>query len=59
MARKIGLSDDHIVEIEDNFWDIGIGPSGPDSEIFYDRGPAFGDDASDQNYIQVEKMSVI
>ncbi|EKZ5152890.1 alanine--tRNA ligase [Listeria monocytogenes] len=45
--EKIGLSDDHIVEIEDNFWDIGIGPSGPDSEIFYDRGPAFGDDASD------------
>ncbi|MBC1387018.1 alanine--tRNA ligase [Listeria innocua] len=45
--EKIGLSEDHIVEIEDNFWDIGIGPSGPDSEIFYDRGPAFGDDESD------------
>lgn len=45
--EKIGLSEEHIVEIEDNFWDIGIGPSGPDSEIFYDRGPAFGDDTSD------------
>ncbi|MBC1383524.1 alanine--tRNA ligase [Listeria innocua] len=45
--EKIGLSEDHIVKIEDNFWDIGIGPSGPDSEIFYDRGPAFGDDESD------------
>lgn len=45
--EKIGLTDEHIVEIEDNFWDIGIGPSGPDSEIFYDRGPAFGDDEND------------
>ncbi|MBC2254299.1 alanine--tRNA ligase [Listeria ivanovii] len=44
---KIGLTDEHIVEIEDNFWDIGIGPSGPDSEIFYDRGTAFGDDEND------------
>ncbi|PZG34764.1 alanine--tRNA ligase [Listeria ivanovii] len=43
----IGLTDEHIVEIEDNFWDIGIGPSGPDSEIFYDRGTAFGDDEND------------
>ncbi|MBF2476337.1 alanine--tRNA ligase [Listeria seeligeri] len=45
--EKIGLTDEHIVEIEDNFWDIGIGPSGPDSEIFYDRGTAFGDDEND------------
>ncbi|WP_163655708.1 alanine--tRNA ligase [Listeria sp. PSOL-1] len=45
--EKIGLSEDHIVEIEDNFWDIGAGPSGPDSEIFYDRGPVFGDDPTD------------
>lgn len=45
--EKIGLTEEHIIEIEDNFWDIGIGPSGPDSEIFYDRGPAFGDDKSD------------
>ncbi|WP_099221120.1 alanine--tRNA ligase [Listeria costaricensis] len=45
--EKVGLSEEHIVEIEDNFWDIGVGPSGPDSEIFYDRGPAFGDDAND------------
>lgn len=39
--EKIGLTDDHIIEIEDNFWDIGVGPSGPDSEIFYDRGETF------------------
>lgn len=46
-CEKIGLSDDYIVEIEDNFWDIGIGLSGLDSEIFYDCGFVFGDDVSD------------
>ena len=34
----VGLPEDHIVQLEDNFWDIGEGPCGPDSEIFYDRG---------------------
>lgn len=41
--EKVGLSEDHIVEEEGNFWDIGEGPCGPNSEIFYDRGPAFND----------------
>lgn len=34
----VGLPESHIVQLEDNFWDIGEGPCGPDSEIFYDRG---------------------
>jgi len=34
----VGLSSDHVLDEEDNFWDIGIGPSGPNTEIFYDRG---------------------
>lgn len=37
----IGLSEEHIVPCEDNFWEIGEGPCGPCTEIFYDRGPAF------------------
>ncbi|GEP19443.1 alanine--tRNA ligase [Pediococcus argentinicus] len=55
-AKKIwletGIDPTHIVEIEDNFWDIGEGPSGPDSEIFYDRGPSFNNLADDdpENY---------
>ncbi|KAF1296101.1 alanine--tRNA ligase [Enterococcus sp. JM4C] len=50
--EEVGLTMDHIVEIEDNFWDIGAGPCGPDSEIFYDRGEAFNDVAEDdpENY---------
>ncbi|QZA32285.1 alanine--tRNA ligase [Hydrogenibacillus sp. N12] len=44
---EIGLPEERIVRLEGNFWDIGEGPSGPNSEIFYDRGPAFGDDPND------------
>jgi alanyl-tRNA synthetase (EC 6.1.1.7) len=29
------------VPIEDNFWEIGAGPSGPDTEIFFDRGEVY------------------
>ena len=35
---EVGVQPSHIFKVEDNFWDIGVGPSGPDSEIFYDRG---------------------
>lgn len=41
--EKTDLPAGHVYEVEDNFWDIGEGPSGPDSEIFYDRGEAFAD----------------
>ena len=42
-SEKVGLTDEHIVAVADNFWDIGAGPCGPDTEIFYDRGPKFQD----------------
>ncbi len=34
----VGLPKDYVIDEEDNFWDIGVGPSGPNTEIFYDRG---------------------
>ena len=41
---KLGMPKDHIIKLEGNFWEIGEGPSGPDSEIFYDRGPKYDPD---------------
>lgn len=40
--NMIGLADERIFKFEDNFWEIGEGPCGPDSEIFYDLGPERG-----------------
>ncbi|WP_114569879.1 alanine--tRNA ligase [Exiguobacterium flavidum] len=43
----LGVPEDRIIPLEDNFWEIGEGPSGPNTEIFFDRGPEFGDDPTD------------
>ncbi len=45
--KEIKLPKERIIRLEENFWDIGEGPSGPNSEIFYDRGEAFGNDLND------------
>ncbi|MFX4305650.1 alanine--tRNA ligase [Exiguobacterium sp. A1_3_1] len=44
---ELGVPAERIIPLEDNFWEIGEGPSGPNTEIFFDRGPAFGDDPND------------
>ncbi|MEI4789199.1 alanine--tRNA ligase [Bacillus sp. FJAT-53060] len=44
---KIGVPEERIIRLEGNFWDIGEGPSGPNTEIFYDRGEAYGSDIND------------
>ncbi len=44
---KIGVPEERIIRLEGNFWDIGEGPSGPNTEIFYDRGEAYGNDMND------------
>ncbi|WP_137744248.1 alanine--tRNA ligase [Robertmurraya siralis] len=45
--KKIGVPEERIIRLEGNFWDIGEGPSGPNTEIFYDRGEKYGNDPKD------------
>lgn len=43
--KKIGIPENRIYKLDrdSNFWDIGEGPCGPCTEIFYDRGDKYGD----------------
>lgn len=40
-TKKLGVDPSHILRTEGNFWEIGEGPGGPDSEIFFDRGDQY------------------
>ena len=48
---EVGLDESHLVKLEENFWEIGEGPCGPDSEIFFDRGEKY-----DPNHDALEKF---
>ena len=57
---KIGVPKDRIQrrDMADNFWSMGVpGPCGPCSEIYYDRGPAFGAEggpiADENRYLEI------
>lgn len=43
---EVGLDETHIIPLEGNFWEIGEGPCGPDSEIFFDRGEKYDKDGN-------------
>src|SRR5919108_595069 len=48
----------------ENFWDMGVaGPGGPNSEIWYDRGPAYGEEGgpavNDTRYLEVYNLVFI
>ncbi len=58
--KKIGVPKDRIQRrgMADNFWSMGVpGPCGPCSEIYYDRGPAYGKEggpvADEDRYLEV------
>ncbi len=58
---SLGLDKSHIIPCEGNFWDIGPGPCGPDSEIFFDRGEEYDkrgpelirDEIDNDRYIEI------
>ena len=58
--KKIGIPKERIQRrgMADNFWSMGVpGPCGPCSEIYYDRGPAYGKEggpiADEDRYMEV------
>jgi alanyl-tRNA synthetase len=60
---KVGMIESHINKSSDNFWEIGRGPGGPDTEIYYDRGEKydpkhigeklFFDDMENDRYVEL------
>ncbi len=58
---KLGIKEDHLIAQEGNYWEIGEGPSGPDTEIFFDRGLEYDkrgtelikDDLENDRYIEI------
>ncbi len=60
---KVGMNPAHIRKTDDNFWEIGRGPGGPDTELYYDRGEKydpegigeklFFEDIENDRYIEV------
>ena len=44
--KEVGIAEDHIIKLEGNFWEIGEGPCGPDSEIFFDGGEKLDPDGT-------------
>jgi alanyl-tRNA synthetase len=58
---SLGIQSDHLIPLDGNFWEIGPGPCGPDTEIFFDRGESFDargiellqKDISNDRYIEI------
>ncbi len=58
---SLGVDPSHLIPREDNFWEIGPGPCGPDTEIYFDRGESYDtrgkelieEDIENERYIEI------
>ena len=41
---KQGVEESHLIPLEGNYWEIGEGPAGPNTEVFFDRGEKYDPD---------------
>ncbi len=48
---KCGVAEDHLIPLEGNYWEIGEGPAGPNTEVFFDRGEKY-----DPNHLGVKLL---
>ncbi len=61
--QKVGVDKSHLIPMPSNFWEIGEGPCGPDTEMFFDRGEKYDpdhlgiklleDDIENDRYIEI------
>lgn len=61
--KQLGVDESHIIDVEGNYWQIGEGPCGPNTEIFVDRGVKYdpqglgirllSDDIENDRYIEI------
>lgn len=61
--QKQGVDKSHLIPLEGNYWQIGEGPCGPNTEVFYDRGDKYDpehlgdkllrDDLENDRYIEI------
>ncbi len=55
----VGVAEDRVQRFDtDNFWQMGVpGPAGPSSEIFFDKGPEYGQDGGpavdDERFVEI------
>ena len=61
--KSLGVNESNLIPLEGNFWQIGEGPCGPNTEVFYDRGEKYDpeglglklltDDIENDRYIEI------
>ncbi|MDY6362699.1 MAG: alanine--tRNA ligase [Bacilli bacterium] len=51
---KEGVEESHLIPLEGNYWEIGEGPAGPNTEVFFDRGEKYDPDHLGERLLREE-----